>query len=183
MITVIMLAAATVGVTHSFLKLVVVEPQSMVTGYIDGEVSSAGDAEFSYIIGDEDEGIQPRYSYFERFALKNTGTVGAHVRAYVTCVWEDSGGVQVALPGELLSVVSFADDDAGWKWIESPEGYWDREKSDAGSDGVSALSAGESAAFGIELRTAELPPQAEGKNVKVKVSVELIGEKVYELLF
>jgi hypothetical protein len=103
------------------------------------------------------------------------------MRAYISCVWED-GGAQVALPDGLVSVASLTDSEAGWTWTQSPEGYRDRERAAPDAEGGSTLPAGGTAEFDVELSVAGLPPQAEGKNVKVKVSVELIGELAYSLL-
>jgi hypothetical protein len=177
------ISAAAVGTTYSFISITVVEGQRIETGRIAGDVVPGGGSDFLDLIAGEDGDPQEGFTYVKRIAASNTGTVGAHMRAYVSCVWEDGSGTQVALPDGLVAVDSITDCEAGWTWIKSPEGYWDRERAAPDAEGGSALPAGSTAEFDVELLVAGLPPQAAGKNVKVKVSVELIGEMVYRLLY
>jgi hypothetical protein len=101
-------------------------------------------------------------------SIENNSTVDSYVKVRAVAVWQEtdeSGAtVQSALPGNLLTV-SISEENAKWN-LDSDSGLWVR---------TDCLLAETPLDLAVTIKKAVevLPPETEGKNVRVKVYVEL----------
>jgi hypothetical protein len=144
--------------------------------------------------------IEPGTEYPVTAEFTNTGSIGAHIGAYVTWVWETDRGEQVSLPSDLVSVLSLEDEDGKWHWPEcrpplDPDepvwggAVWERLPLPDASVEKDYLLPGASASVTVTLKTVDLTDantadfariQEENLYLRAKLHLEMVGDIYYQ---